>query len=137
MTREFLIGCVQKSSRKSDYLAEQILTVQSNEQQVITTAEELEGFYAVRAMLREIVTSKRIVMRDAQSYCAILLDDNNRKPICRLRFNNAQKFRLGLFNENKEEEVVNLESIDDIFNYADRMKATILSYGLGIDSTKE
>ncbi len=118
-------------------IVEQILTVQSNEQQVITTSEELEGFYAVRAMLREIVTSKRIVIRDAQSYCAILLDDNNRKPICRLRFNNTQKFRLGLFNENKEEEVVNLESIDDIFNYADRMKATVLSYGLGIDSTKE
>lgn len=105
------------------------------EPQVVTTAEELEGFYAIRAMLREIVASKRIVIRDAQSYCAILLDDNNRKPICRLRFNNAQKLRLGLFNEKKEEELVTLESIDDIFNYADRLKSTVLSYGA--DSAKE
>lgn len=105
------------------------------EPQVVTTAEELEGFYAVRAMLREIVTSKRIAIRDAQSYCAILLDDNNRKPICRLRFNNAQKLRLGLFNEKKEEEIIALENIDDIFNYADRLKSTVLSYGA--DSAKE
>ena len=105
------------------------------EPQVVTTAEELEGFYAIRAMLREIVASKRIVIRDAQSYCAILLDDNNRKPICRLRFNNAQKLRLGLFNEKKEEELVSLESIDDIFNFADRLKSTVLSYSA--DSAKE
>lgn len=104
------------------------------EPQVVTTEEELEGFYAIRAMLREVVASKRIAIRDAQSYCAILLDDNNRKPICRLRFNNAQKLRLGLFNEKKEEELVSLESIDDIFNYAERLKSTVLSYGA--DSAK-
>lgn len=57
---------------------------ESAEPPIITTAEEIEGFHAVRALLREVVTPKRVVMRDAQSYCAILLDDNNRKPICRL-----------------------------------------------------
>lgn len=114
---------------------EQPVAVAAAEPQVVTIAEELEGFHAIRAMLREIVASKRIVIRDAQSYCAILLDDNNRKPICRLRFNNAQKLRLGLFNEKKEEDLVTLESIDDIFNYADRLKATVLSYGT--DSSKE
>ena len=101
---------------------------QSTEQQVTTSAEELEAFYAVRAMLRETISSKRIFIRDAQSYCAILLDDNNRKPICRLRFNNIQKLRLGLFDENKDEELIALETIDDIFQYAERMKATVLSY---------
>lgn len=95
---------------------------------VVTSAEELEGFHTVRAILRELVNPKRIVMRDAQSYCAILLDDNNRKPICRLRFNNTQKLRLGVFNEMKEEEQVSLESIDDIFNCADQLKATLSSY---------
>lgn len=103
----------------------------SAEPQVVTTAEELEAFYAVRAILREVVASRRVVMRDAQSYCAVLLDDNNRKPICRLRFNNLQRLRLGLFNEKKEEEIVSLESVDDIFNYADRLKAAALSYDQG------
>lgn len=83
--------------------AETLINDQPAEQQVATSAEELEAFYAIRAILREVIPSKRVVIRDAQSYCAILLDDNNRKPICRLRFNNLQKLRLGLFNENKEE----------------------------------
>ena len=109
--------------------AEQLHSATVFEPQVTTTPEETEGFYAVRAMLRGVVASKRIVIRDAQSYCAILLDDNNRKPICRLRFNNTQKLRLGLFNEKKEEELITLESIDDIFNYAEQLKSTVLSYG--------
>lgn len=110
---------------------------ESSEPAVVTTAEELEAFYAVRAMLRETVAAKRIVIRDAQSYCAVLLDDNNRKPICRLRFNNAQKLRIGLFNEKKEEELISLENVDDIFNYADRLKATVESYSQGSDAQKE
>lgn len=95
---------------------------------VVTSEEELEAFYAIRAMLRGIVASKRVVMRDAQSYCAVLLDDNNRKPICRLRFNNLQKLRVGLFNEKKEEEIVGIESVDDIFTFESRLKATALAY---------
>lgn len=98
------------------------------EPQVVTSAEELEGFHAVRAICRGLVSPKRIVMRDAQSYCAILLDDNNRKPICRLRFNNTQKLRLGVFNDKKDEEQMTLESVDDIFNYADQLRATLASY---------
>ncbi len=98
------------------------------ETQVVTSADELEGFHAVRAILRGIVSPKRIVMRDAQSYCAIILDDNNRKPVCRLRFNNVQKLRLGVFNAAKEEEQFALETVDDIFNYAEQLKATVSSY---------
>jgi hypothetical protein len=104
--------------------------------QIATSSEELEGFYAIRAMLREVVSSKRVVMRDAQSYCAILLDDNNRKPICRLRFNNSNKLRIGLFNDKKEEEQIVLDNIDEIFNFADRLKATALAYDESPESQK-
>lgn len=98
------------------------------EPQVVTSSEELEGFHIVRAIVRSLVSTKRVVMRDAQSYCAILLDDNNRKPICRLRFNNREKLRLGLFNEKKDEEVVNIESPDDIYNYAAQIQSALRSY---------
>lgn len=98
------------------------------EQQVATTQDELEGFHIVRAIVRSVVPTKRVVMRDAQSYCAILLDDNNRKPICRLRFNNVDKLRLGLFNEKKEEELFNLDTPDDIYSHADRLRETVAAY---------
>ncbi|WP_293368314.1 type I restriction endonuclease [Nevskia sp.] len=106
----------------------EIEAVASGEPVIVTAEEELEGFYAVRAMLRGVVASKRVVIRDAQSYCAVLLDDNNRKPICRLRFNNPQKLRLGMFNDKKEEEIISIESVDEIFNYEDRLKATVAAY---------
>jgi hypothetical protein len=100
----------------------------ANEPSVITSIEELEGFHTIRAMVRDIVNSKRVVMRDAQSYCAILLDDNNRKPICRLRFNNTQRLKLGFFNQQKEEEQVPIESVDDLYKYAEQIRATLTSY---------
>jgi hypothetical protein len=46
---------------------------------IVTTDEELEGFYIVKSLLRQNIDAKRITYRDAQSYFAILLDDNNRK----------------------------------------------------------
>ena len=94
---------------------------------VVTTPEEIEGFHIIRAVLHDIVTPRRITLRDAQSYCAVLLDDNNRKPICRLRFNNPAKLILGVFN-GKEEEKIALIDIDDIYNYGERLRATVLTY---------
>ncbi|WP_295003506.1 type I restriction endonuclease [uncultured Dechloromonas sp.] len=95
---------------------------------ITTTLEEIEGFHIVRAVLRDVVATKRIVMRDAQSYCAILLDDNNRKPICRLRFNNTARLAIGLMDSEKNEERVPLADLDELYNYADRLKATVQSY---------
>lgn len=100
----------------------------SAEPVAVTSAEELEGFHTVRAILRDLIPTKRIVMRDAQSYCAILLDDNNRKPICRLRFNNTEKLKLGFFDAQKNEEQVALETVDDLYSYAAQLKATAASY---------
>lgn len=113
-----------------------IPTETSAESQIVTSPEEVEGFHAVRAILRDVVAPRRIFMRDAQSYCAVLLDDNNRKPLCRLRFNNTQKLRLGIFTGKKEEELFSLDAVDDIFNYADKLRKTVLSY-LPESSTKE
>jgi len=95
--------------------------------QVITSPEEIEGFHIIRAILRDVVAPRRITMRDAQSYCAILLDDNNRKPICRLRFNNTAKLVLGLIVD-KDEEKMALNGIDDIYEHGERLKAAVLPY---------
>lgn len=100
----------------------------SDEPQIVTSPEEIEGFHIVKGILRGLVTPNRIVMRDAQSYCAILLDDNNRKPICRLRFNNTQKLSIGIFNDKKEEDRFSLESVDDIYTYSEQLKASVSCY---------
>lgn len=94
---------------------------------ITTTLEEIEGFHIVRAILRDLVSAKRIVIRDAQSYCAILLDDNNRKPICRLRFNNTARLVIGLMDD-KNEERVPLADLDDIYKHADFLRKTVQGY---------
>jgi hypothetical protein len=97
------------------------------EQTIVTTAEELEGFYTVRAALRSVVPMNRIVYRDSLTYFAILLDDNNRKTICRLYFNGVRKF-ISTFDENKKETKSEITSMDDIFRFTDIMAATIQRY---------
>ena len=62
-------------------------------------------------------------MRDTKSYCGILLDDNNRKPICRLRFNHSQKY-LGVFSE-KTENRIEIDHVDDIFKHAELIRKSL------------
>lgn len=94
---------------------------------ITTTQEEQEAFLIIRAILREVVDVKRITMRDVRSYCGILLDDNNRKPICRLHFNTSQKY-LGLFDEGRKDERVPIADIDEIYDFAAQLKATVQAY---------
>ncbi len=67
------------------------------EGEIITTEDEIAGFNIVRAIGARQVDPKRIVIRDAKSYCAILLDDNNRKTIARMHFNSPTARYFGSF----------------------------------------
>ncbi|MEL7361348.1 MAG: type I restriction endonuclease [Bacteroidota bacterium] len=94
---------------------------------VETTEEEMEGFHIVKAIVREAVAPERIAHRDTKSYMGILLDDNNRKPICRLWFNTSQNY-LGVFDAEKKETRHELESLNDIYRFAEQLKETALQY---------
>lgn len=66
-------------------------------EEVITTEEEVSGFRIVQAIVSKLVDPKRVFMRDAKSYCAVLLDDNNRKSLARLHFNGITTKYVGTF----------------------------------------
>lgn len=99
------------------------------EKQVVTTQEELEAYFVIKAILRDVIAPERITMRDAQSYCAVLLDDNNRKPICRLHFNGKQKY-LGLFDENKKETRHHVDGVDGLYRFSGELREGIGRYGV-------
>jgi hypothetical protein len=65
-----------------------------------TTQDEILGCMIIKSILSEKVETKRVDMRDAQSYCAILLDDNNRKPLCRFYFTDKKK-SIAIIDKNK------------------------------------
>ena len=92
-----------------------------------TTEEELEGFLIVKTILRQKIPATRVTFRDAQSYFAIFLDDNNRKAVCRLYLNGGKKF-IGLFDENKKETKNEIETLDDIFKYSAELLKNIEVY---------
>ncbi len=97
------------------------------ESKVVTTDEEVEAYHIVRSIVRTKVDVTRIVARDTQSYFGILLDDNNRKPICRLHLNGSKKY-IGLFDQNKKEDRILLNNIDEIYLQTDRLLETVLMY---------
>lgn len=99
----------------------------SKEKFIETTSEEMEAFYIVKSMLRKFVDPNRITYRDAQSYMAILLDDNNRKPIARLYFNSSKKY-VGTFDAAKNEVKAEVKDLDEIFRMEKQMKETVGTY---------
>lgn len=100
-----------------------------DESKINTTEEELEGFRIVVAILRRKLPTNRIVYRDTQSYFGILLDDNNRKPLCRLHLNGGKKY-IGLFNDNKTEVRQPINSVDDIYLFEKQLLETVNLYEL-------
>ncbi|OQP45435.1 restriction endonuclease [Niastella yeongjuensis] len=99
----------------------------AKEVRIETTEAELEGFMIVKTIMRQKIKPNRIVYRDAQSYFAILLDDNNRKTICRLYLNGSKKY-IGIFDEQKKEIKNEIASLDDIFNFTELLHKTITFY---------
>lgn len=92
-----------------------------------TTIEEIEAYNIVRAIVASEVPLDRIAHRDTKSYFGVLLDDNNRKPICRLHFNRSQKY-LGLFDGEKNETKVPIERVEEIYDHSDLLRATVHAY---------
>lgn len=92
-----------------------------------TTIEEVEGYNIVRAIAVSEVPVERIVARDTKSYYGVLLDDNNRKPICRLHFNRQQKY-IGLLDEAKAEQRIPLERVSDIYQHAEQIRDAVRRY---------
>jgi hypothetical protein len=81
----------------------------------------------VRAIVWGEVDVSRIVSRDTKTYCGVLLDDNNRRPIARLWLNRSKKY-LGVFDENKVETRLPITDVADIYRHADVLRTTVVRY---------
>lgn len=136
ITDRFKTAMDREEKNKQEERAEAEQTEVVPEDGIVTTEEELEGFRTVKAILCEKLSPSRIVYRDSKSYFAILLDDNARKPLCRLYFNAAKKKYIGLFNDPsnfsgvgaKNDAKVEIESIEDIYKFKSELIQTAEFY---------
>ena len=94
---------------------------------IVTTEEEIEGFYIIRGLLAGIVPVEDIVYRDTESYFGILYTNNNRKPICRLNLDTKNK-QLLIPDENKKFDRIYIQSLNDIYQYRDRLTEVVKRY---------
>ena len=93
-------------------------------EEVITTEEEVSGFRIVQAIVSKLVDPKRVFMRDAKSYCAVLLDDNNRKSLARLHFNGITTKYVGTF-VGQAETRNQINDLTDIYKLSAQLESRI------------
>ncbi len=104
------------------------------------TPEEMAGYQIVKELVGEVFDANNVTIRDAQQYCAILWDDNNRRPLCRLHFNRSQKY-LGLFDGTRAgsgaliENRYPIDSVQEISNFTMQLQATARRYQENADNS--
>lgn len=93
-------------------------TTDETDSEIVTTNEELEAYTICKVVLKDTIPLDRLFYRDNRSYFNILLDDNIRKWILRVRFNtNGMKIELN--DENHT--VYELNEPIDIYNYSNQI----------------
>ncbi|MQY31978.1 type I restriction endonuclease [Nocardia aurantia] len=96
---------------------------------IITTEDEIDGFNIVRAILAKDIDPARVSGRDAKAYFAVLLDDNNRKPIVRLHLNGKSVKFITTFENGKDGDRHDIAGVIDLYQHVDRLLATVKNYG--------
>ena len=100
---------------------------------IVTTVEEIQGYELVKTIVSDCVSPERVYIRDTRSYCGILLDNNDRKPICRLRFTSSRK-RIGLLGNERDsggrrlETQYQIEAVNEIADYAEQLQEVVRGY---------
>ncbi|KIM03245.1 MAG: hypothetical protein KU29_12245 [Sulfurovum sp. FS06-10] len=86
------------------------------EKRVITTDEELNGFYIVRSIVGENVGVQNVSFKDTMSYFTILYQGKVTKWICRFYFNGKQ--RMISFPDDKGAEIkIPIDNIDELYSH--------------------
>jgi len=128
LVSERLKAALDKETEKEIELAKQEEEKQKeSETKIVTTEEELEGFYIVKAILLSKLPSERIFYRDFQQFFSIIIDDSIRQTVCRLWFNDAKKY-IGFLDDNKKETKFEISKIDDIYKYSSQILSAAEKY---------
>lgn len=116
-----------EANKAEAQVIEETISSDDSKKNIETTEEEIESFLIVKSILRQKVDIQRVFYRDTQSYFGIILDNNNRKPICRLHLNGNKKF-IELFDADKNGTKHEINSLDNIYEHSDFLLKTIDYY---------
>jgi predicted type IV restriction endonuclease len=90
---------------------------------IITTDEEIQAYHTIRTLLiqNKKIPNDRITYRDQKGTFNIMVDDNQKKTICQLKFtDSSKKITIGMND-------YPLDSIDDILKFKNELNDRTLS----------
>jgi len=90
---------------------------------IITTDEEIQAYHTIRTLLiqNKKIPNERITYRDQKGTFNIMVDDNQKKTICQLKFTDSiRKIFIGMND-------YPLDSIDDILKFKNELNDRTLS----------
>ena len=103
----------------------QEVEIESENNGIVTTEEELEGFYTVKAILREVIDVGRLQYKDTKNYFGINIDGKVSKTVCRLRFNSSKNY-VGMIDANGKEVKKEITNLDEIYGLSEFLKDRVI-----------
>jgi hypothetical protein len=110
---------LQIDSPLNDYV------IKEDKNPIITTDEELQGYYIVKSLLCDSTDLANITSKDTVSYFTIMYQGMVTKWLCRLYFNGNQKSISFPADENGSENKIKIDKIEDIYKYKDELKIAL------------
>ena len=96
------------------------------ESKIITTQEELDAFYIIRAILSEFVPADDIIYKDTERYFGIFYK-NLRQTLCRVYLNSKNK-ALMIPGKDKVYTKYELKDVSDIFKHKEQLIGSLNLY---------
>jgi len=122
------LGVEKEQSVSADSAADEEQPVEINQiSKIITTNDELEGFFIVKNILKEVVNLDDIFYKDTESYLSITYKNKVTNWICRLVLSTNKKLLI-LPDENKKDVKYTLENIYDINQYKEQLISVLNRY---------
>jgi len=94
---------------------------------IVTTQQELEAFFIVKNLLKDIVPMEDISFKDTESYLAINYKNSTRKRICRIVMG-AKQHTLIIPDGNKKDIKIQIEDIYELENHKEALCEVVRRY---------
>lgn len=94
---------------------------------IVTTQDELEAYFIVKNILKDIVDIDDITFKDNESYMAILYKNKTTKWICRLYFKTSTKY-ITIPDADKKEMRISLNDLYEIEQYKQDLLDVLTRY---------
>ena len=117
---ERLKSALEETDYNEDEAQEKEPKEEPKSPEIITTEEEIGGFYIIKSILRDVVPTDRIKYKDTLSYFGIMID-NLKKQFCRLKVEKQHKY-IYIVDKDRNWTKYEITSIDDIYLYSDKLK---------------